>query len=180
MKTAAVDQGVDTEKADRQFLGTAGTYYVMAELAFQNIHASCTFGNAPYVDILASAPDGSRTLAIQVKTAFNAVRRRGRGEERKPDHLEWPIGRKIAQIASPSLFLALVDAKKCKGAPDIYVVPSTFIRDHFEGRLEELKWVRLHIGLKEMDRFKNNWTLVREALGYEPVGSPDTTEQQDD
>jgi|HubBroStandDraft_2_1064218.scaffolds.fasta_scaffold2089818_2 hypothetical protein len=65
-----------------QFISTAGTYLVMSKLAINEIHASCTHGNAPNVDILACSADGSKSIAIQVKTASDAKRLRGRGAEK--------------------------------------------------------------------------------------------------
>jgi hypothetical protein len=56
-----------------QLLGTGDTYYVMAQLALRGFHASCTFGNAPYVDVLVSTPDGHTTLSIQVKPKIEKV-----------------------------------------------------------------------------------------------------------
>ena len=58
------------------FISAAGTYLVMSKLAINEIHASCTFGNAPIVDIIACSSDGSKSISIQVKTAFKAKRTR--------------------------------------------------------------------------------------------------------
>ena len=61
-------------KKNNSLIGASGCFHVMSRLAYENIHASCTFGNAPVVDILASSVDGSKTISIQVKTA-NVARR---------------------------------------------------------------------------------------------------------
>jgi hypothetical protein len=63
-----------------QFIAAAGTYFVMSRLSMNEIHASCTFGNAPSVDILASSADGSKSISIQVKSAIYAQRWRGKGD----------------------------------------------------------------------------------------------------
>ena len=94
----------------------------MSHLALRGFHASCTFGNAPYVDVLVSAADGRRTLAIQVKTAFKATRERWQESERVPYELQWPLGRRAAKIAHPNIFFALVDLKELAATaiPDVY------------------------------------------------------------
>jgi hypothetical protein len=65
-----------------QFISAVGKYYVMSKLALNEIHASCTFGNAPNVEILASSANGAKSISIQVKTAEYAKRWRGRGDEK--------------------------------------------------------------------------------------------------
>ena len=56
-----------------QFVGSAGQYYVAYSLTVRGIHAAITVGNVPSVDLIASSFDGSKTLAVQVKTARRAV-----------------------------------------------------------------------------------------------------------
>jgi hypothetical protein len=74
------------------FAGTAGVFYVMYRLARLGIHASATQGNAAGVDIVASCPNGSRMLTIQVKTTMFATRQHGRGEMKIPWQLQFPMG----------------------------------------------------------------------------------------
>ena len=145
---------------DPQLLGTGGTYYVMSQLALQGFHASCTFGNAPYVDVLVSAADGRQTLAIQVKTAFKATR------GRVPYELQWPLGRRAAKIDHPNFFFALVDLKELAATaiPDVYIVPSAFVSSYCAPWVDEVKWVRLHIAYDAMQPFKNNWDSLHHAL----------------
>ena len=151
---------------DTQLLGTGGTYYVMSQLALHELHASCTFGNAPYVDVLVSAPDGSRTVAIQVKTALWATRDRGRGSDRKPFELQWPLGHKAARLSNPWFFFALVDLRGLQPdtIPDVYVVPSPFVAAYCAPWIDDVKWARLHIGVEEMEPYKNRWELITEAI----------------
>lgn len=149
-----------------QLLGTGGTYYVMAQLALRGFHASCTFGNAPYVDVLVSAPDGHTTLSVQVKTALRATRYRGRGENRRAYELQWPIGYKAATTSNDNLFFAFVDlfGLEADTVPDVYVVPSEFVKSYCAPWVEEVKWVRLHIPHEQFQCFRNNWEDLSEAL----------------
>ena len=83
--------------------GTAGVYYVASQLSIRGFHAAVTHGNAPYVDILLAQPDGSASLSLQVKTSIDALRTRGRGQNKLPDHYEWDVGPKSASHQHPDL-----------------------------------------------------------------------------
>lgn len=153
---------------DSALLGTAGTYYVMSQLAIRGFHASCTFGNAPTVDILVSAADGSRTLAIQVKTAFDAIRYRGRGKAREPHHLEFTLGRRLAKTKQENLVVAFVDMRGVAPGemPDVYLVPSRVIFNHCKDWVDDTGWVRFHTtDMEQLLPFKNNWKSIAAKLG---------------
>ena len=115
---------------DKQLIGAAGTYFVMSELSSRGFHASCTFGNAPHVDILVSSPDGACSIAVQVKTTEWAKRYSGtRKQGKKMIQLQWYLGRKAAKANLRGLFIVFVDFDKWSAEPktDCYVVPSAFI-----------------------------------------------------
>jgi hypothetical protein len=150
---------------DNQFISAAGTYFVMSQLALNEIHASCTFGNAPSVDILASSADGGKSIAIQVKTALSAKRLRGRGEEKKPHHLEWNLGYKAAKMNKENLFFAFVDLDQdWDESPIVYIIPSKNIYDYCEKWVDNVSWVRFHPEIDEVEQFKENWNLIKQAL----------------
>jgi hypothetical protein len=113
-----------------------------------------------HVDVLVNAPDGSTTVLIQVKTAFYAIRERGRGAGRRPAELQWPLGHKAAKLSNPNYFFALVDLKGLNPGtvPDVYLVPSPFVASYCAPWLE-VKWLRLHISIKDMEPYKNRWDL---------------------
>jgi hypothetical protein len=149
-----------------QLTGTGGTYYVMAQLALRGYHASCTFGNAPFVDILVAAPDGAKSVSLQVKTATDARRWRGRGEAAVVKELQWTLGHRLAKHARPGLFYAFVDLKDLEEGevPDVYVVPSAWVKTFCAPWVDSAKWARLHVRPEDMEPFKNNWTQLKEAL----------------
>jgi len=149
-----------------QLVGTAGTYYVMAQLAYQGFHAACTLGNAPSVDILVASEDGEHSLCLQVKATTRATRMRGRGENKAPVQLQWALGHRAAKLNSDSLFFAFVDMKDfaVPGIPDVYVVPSGYVYKHCEQWVDQVKWVRFHVDIGEMEQFKNNWNLLKRRL----------------
>lgn len=148
-----------------QFIATAGTYHVMSKLSIKGVHASCTFGNATNVDILASSEDGSKLISIQVKTAIEAKGTRGRGEERKLHHLEFNLGHKAAKANFENLFFAFVDLDyDYEQIPVVYIIPSKFIYEYHKDWVDDIKWARFHIKIEEITPFRENWELIKSAL----------------
>ena len=150
-----------------EFISTAGTYFVMSKLAINEIHASCTFGNAPIVDILACSADGSKSISIQVKTAENAKRTRGRGKEKKLDHVEFNLGHKAAKYNSENLFFAFVDLDQDWSevpTPTVYIIPSNFIFEYHKDWSDAVSWLRFHPKVEEIEKYKDNWDILKTAL----------------
>ena len=150
--------------------GVAGEYYVAFQLSARGFIVAMPRDGSPTVDILACNEDGSRTIAIQVKTTAEAERTRGRGDEKVLDHLEFPLGKASAQRSSDLLFAFVdlhndkenIDAKSPDA--DVYFVPSTIVRDACSDWLEKVKWLRWHQSIEMMAPYKNNWKLVEDRL----------------
>lgn len=151
-------------KRPAMLTGTAGVYYVAYQLAARGFHAAVTYGNAPSVDLLAGFLDGAATLSLQVKTASRALRTRGRGKNKKPDHYEWDVGPKSARLARPDLVFAFVDLNPPSGQPpDVFIIPSQVISDHFS-RFESSKRWRYHPKVERIEEYKNNWDILSSYL----------------
>lgn len=119
------------------------------------------------VDVLVSHAEGTRTLAIQVKTTEWAMRLKGRGQDKVPHQIQFPLGYKAAKINNPNLIFAFVDLRGLLDdglAPDVYLVPADYVCRHCADWVDDAKMVRLHIGLTDMEPFKNAWELVLTAL----------------
>jgi len=153
--------------------GTAGVYHVASQLAAHDFHAAVTYGNAPSVDILVGRIDGSTSLSLQVKASHWALRTRGRGENKKPDHYEWDVGKRSAMQHRPDLFFAFVDLKIGSGQlPDVFIIPSKSVYDWFQGVItkrfggdpSKLKRWRFHPRVKSIDEYRNNWDILRDSL----------------
>ena len=79
-------------------IGNAGEYYVCAELCKQNILALITPKNNPLFDIVATDPEGNRSVHIQVKT-MSTTNKQG-----------WKLGVDITKKKNnPKLFVVLVN-----------------------------------------------------------------------
>jgi hypothetical protein len=165
----------------RIFTGTAGVYYVMYQLAARGFHASSTMGNAPYLDILVSSEDGDRSLAIQVKTTEHALRCRGRGDQRKPHHLEFALGHKAAKVNRPGVLFAFVDlAVWSDKQVVVYLVPSPKVHDFCAGWADGATMVRFHPSVEWMAPYREAWEMVAAVVGDPPVVAAEPPAEAED
>jgi hypothetical protein len=106
----------------KNMVATAGEHYVCAELCRRNILALLTPKNNPLFDVLASDPEGRRTVAIQVKTMSL---RNDQG---------WKVGVDLSiKRHNPNLFVVLVNMRP-DGSNDFYV----YEHDSISDRLDQL------------------------------------------
>lgn len=149
--------------------GNAGEYFVCSELSKLNILPLITPKNNPLFDIIATNADGSKYVAIQVKTM-------GLNNEQG-----WKINKQIAvKKNNPNLFLALVNLKT-KAQNEFYI----FQYDDFVDKVEKVyqdyitqphkksglqkaevnfRWFD-HKNFTEADNFrKNDWRLILDKL----------------
>ena len=59
---------VENRRAAYNITGVAGEYFIAAELSRRGWITTMTLKNTPNIDVIATTPDGLRTLNIQVKT----------------------------------------------------------------------------------------------------------------
>ncbi|MGH7627285.1 MAG: hypothetical protein ACREOJ_18460 [Gemmatimonadaceae bacterium] len=97
--------------------GVAGEYYVAAELSRHGYVASITLRNTRGIDILASNPDATSAVGIQVKTRQGATS-------------DWVLDQSIeTEDMAANLFFVFV--RLVPGVPPKYhVVPRSVVRDY--------------------------------------------------
>ena len=153
------------EKYSHQLTGVAGVHFVAARLSYLGFHAVPTTRNVRGPDLLVSNNDGSKGVSVQVKTTAWAMRTRGRGDQKKPHHLEWDIGWSSAKIKSVRLIFALVDLKDFEDLPDVFLVPSRVIYEYFEeGDPKTWRRARYHPEIEEIEQYKNRWDTLTKKL----------------
>lgn len=156
------------ERISGQLTGVAGVHFVASYLSFLGFHAVPTTRNVRGPDLLVSSLDGFKSLTLQVKTTMWASRTRGRGESKKPHHLEWDVGWSSARLNNPNLWFAFVNLKEFFELPDTFIVPSKVVFAYFEGGDPEVwKRARYHPLLEEVAQYKNGWEQLKEALRNE-------------
>lgn len=165
MTTKKTSADKNEERTSGQLTGVAGVHFVASYLSFLGFHAVPTTRNVRGPDLLVSSLDGFKSLTLQVKTTMWASRTRGRGELKKPHHLEWEIGWSSAKLNNPNVWFALVDLKEFQELPDTFIVPSKVVFAYFEGGDPET-WIRArwHPLLEEAAPYKNGWEQLKQAL----------------
>jgi hypothetical protein len=154
--------------AANNLVGTAGEYYVCAELCRLGYLALLTPKNNPLFDVVVTNPNGIRSVSVQVKT------RSGHNKQ------GWKLGTDITTARGPSgMFVALVNLVS-DGPPEFYIyeyaVLSRRVSAVYEAYMAKPKRdgsARQEVGFRwfndvsfiEDDRQrKNNWSPSIRAL----------------
>ena len=149
-------------------VGSAGEYYVCADLCRQGILAVLTPKNNPIFDVIASAADGTKSVTIQVKT---------RSVENK---LGWKFGADITNSKeAKGQFVVLVNLHE-KLLPDFYVYQPeelatrvSALYDIYISKPKKDGAPRKDVAFRWFDEVsfntedharKNDWSKIRNAL----------------
>ncbi|KAA1257154.1 hypothetical protein LF1_55540 [Rubripirellula obstinata] len=138
--------------------------YMLSTLGFI---AALVREGAPTIDILASNLHASRTIGIQVKTTASAMRTRGRGKNKVPHELQFPLGHKAVEHANPGHVFCFVDllGQSDNLRPDVYIVPASIVTKHYEGQdIRKHSYFRLHWPVSKMLAFQNDWSPIVDLL----------------
>lgn len=143
--------------------GVSGEYFVAGELSRRGWIATLTLKNTPNIDILATTPDGSRTINVQVKS-------RSMGNKQG-----WIMNKSIeSELNGSNFYIVFVDLKELNEKPDYYIVPrKEFSKWVAEGHLQWLSTpgrsgqehndspirVLREIDLHFFDKYHNNWNI---------------------
>jgi len=102
----------ENRRAINNITGVAGEYFVAAELSRRGWIAAMTIKNTPNIDVMATTPDGKRTLNIQVKTR-SIGNRQG-----------WIMSKGIEKIMpGNNFYIAFVDLVGHGEKPDYFLIP---------------------------------------------------------
>ena len=105
--------------------GVAGEYFVAAELSRRGYVASLTLRNTRGIDILASNPDATKSVGIQVKANSG-------------NKTHWLLSHKAESDAAENLYYIFVNLNGTD-VPGYYVVPRAVVAKYI--REEHQKWL---------------------------------------
>jgi hypothetical protein len=161
-----------TTRTANNLVGTAGEYYVCAELCRMGYLALLTPKNNPLFDVVATNVDGTVSVSIQVKT-------------RSVDNTQgWKLGNQISPTDTPGVpFIVLVNLHKDK-LPDFYVYRyfefASRVSEVFQNYIAKPKrtgeprkdpgfrWFD-EVNFSDADRSRmNNWQPIINALEGQP------------
>jgi len=91
-------------------IGLTGEYFVCAELSSRDVVAVLAPKNNPEIDVIATAPDGSKFANIQVKT-MSLANKQG-----------WKLNKNIEnKVGSKNFYVVLVNLVGISKMPDFYI-----------------------------------------------------------
>jgi len=154
--------------AANNLVGTAGEYYVCAELCRQGYLALLTPKNNPLFDVVVTSPDGTRSVSVQVKT---------RSEHNKQG---WKFGTDItSEKGAPGMFVVLVKLIT-DTAPEFYIYEYSVLSQRvltvytaYMAKPKRDGSTRKEVGFRWFDdvshieddvQRKNNWSPIIRAL----------------
>ena len=157
--------------SSNNLVGIAGEYYVCAELCRRGYLALLTPKNNPLFDVIASTPDGSKTVSIQVKT--RSIRNKQ----------GWKLGKDITtKKGNPDLFIVLVNLEE-GGLSEFYVyeydVLADVVQKNYTVYLEQPKrdgskrkevgfrWHDIKLFTNDDRRRKDNWRPIEMKLAQQ-------------
>ena len=157
-----------SSRSQLNLVGTAGEYFVCAELCRIGFLALLTPKNNPLFDVVVTSDDGRISVPIQVKT---------RSIHNK---LGWKLGAKFCEVDFPSNMLVALVNLTDTAAPDFYIYRYSELaervntvyknymnvpkRDGTQRKEVAFRWFD-EVNFTDVDRArKNNWTPVLQAL----------------
>ena len=154
---------VENRRAAYNITGVAGEYFIAAELSRRGWIATMTLKNTPNIDVIATTPDGLRTLNIQVKTRSTGNRQ------------GWILNKGIETlVSSDNFYIAFVDLKGKDEKPDYFLIPKNLFAKWIAKRHQD--WLvtpgrlgRAHVDnpirafdrpqFNVFERYHNNWDI---------------------
>ena len=143
--------------------GVSGEYFVAAELSRRGWVAVLTLKNTPNIDLIATTPNGERTINIQVKTR-SVGNRQG-----------WILNKSIEEtVPGDNFYIAFVDLKGIDSMPDYYLIPKNLFAEWIaKGHRDWLavpgRHGRAHVDnpirqfakpqFETFERYHNNWDI---------------------
>jgi len=154
---------VENRRSSYGITGVSGEYFIAAELSRRGWIAVLTLKNTPNIDLIASTPDGKRTINVQVKTR-SVGNRQG-----------WILNESIETIVpGKNFYIAFVDLKGIDSQPDYYIIPRNLFAKWIAKRHQEWlarpgKHGKAHVDnpirafdkpqFQEFEKYHNNWKI---------------------
>jgi hypothetical protein len=156
---------------ESHFTSAAGVSYVtyrLSLLGFLPAPVRCLGRN---FDLLASNRDGTRAVALHVRTSPNA-RKSEAGDSLA---LQFPLSPRIVDSAADTAIFCFVDLRLTQAPeiPDVYIVPAKHVKEEYAGvYIRRYSYFRHHRSPAAMECFRNNWRPLLEALSPSDSNPP--------
>ena len=153
---------------DKNQIGLAGEFYVLAQLAQRGFIGTLTLGHTKGIDILVSDSRFKTLFRVEVKTT-----------RRKPHHEHlfgkskfygWPMSEKHESIRDDRLFYCFVCLGAIDELPKFFIVPSKHVASYVrkqhkqwlasrEAKVEVTTMRRFRIEVTDPNGYQDNWKV---------------------
>src|SRR2546423_1367493 len=118
---------------EAQMAAIAGEHLVAHKIAMLGFIPTLLRQRVGGIDLLVSAEHGEKTVAIQVKSAFDAMQEKPGPGSADAFHLQFPLGQRAIASQTQTMFFCFVDLRRQNPAstPDVYVVPAAVLRKEY-------------------------------------------------
>lgn len=151
-----------------QIAAIAGEHLVAHKIAMLGLVPTLVGQRLRNVDLLVSSDTTPRTLAIQIKSAFHAIRESANAGPDRPEYdLRFPMSRRAITSSSETAFFCFVDLKRLNPAaiPDVYILPAQALRDELENtHFRKYSQLYFERPWQVLQPFRNNWEAIARAL----------------
>jgi hypothetical protein len=119
---------MSVEKICTPIKGAIGEFYVASFLSALNLVVALPRGGVPSSDLLVTTANGSKTISLQIKTAFTPFNR----SKKYGDYWAWDVSSKAKDNRSELLwyvFVSLNNWPHGDKSPDLFFVPAEKVSD---------------------------------------------------
>lgn len=150
------------DSSDKNLVGLAGEFHVLAQLAERGIVGALTLGHTKSVDILAHNPRTAAIMKVEVKTT-----REGPGPAKlwhEEPAYSWSMSEKHESITDKNLVYCFVHLAGPGNQPDIFVVPARAVAKYV--KWEHHTWRKAGRGTGGPNPMRRFRIEVSDPLGY--------------
>jgi hypothetical protein len=150
-------------KMNKNTIGIAGEFYVLAQLAQRELVAALTLSNTKGIDILVSNASLNRLYRVEVKTTEGAPTRESLFSEEPV--FSWAMSEKHEAIDDPALFFCFVVLHDTETLPRFFIVPSSYVAQYV--REQHQYWLRTRLTAVADTTMRRFRIRTSDPLGFE-------------
>jgi hypothetical protein len=148
---------------DKNQIGLAGEYYVLAQLTAQGLIATLTLGHTKGIDIIVTNQDINQLFKVEVKTTINPPRREKLFHKNNQSY-HWPMSEKHETLKDNKLIYCFVYIENVTELPKFFLVPSKEVARYV--KWEHNHWLKSRKNEVQSTTMRNFRIEVNDPKGY--------------
>jgi len=159
-----------SSRLDKNQVGLAGEFYVLAQLSARGFIGTLTLGNTKGVDILVTKQSSEKLYKVEVKTTLNQPKIEKLFS--KNANYNWTMSRKHEEIIESNLIYCFVYIQCLEQLPIFFLVPSQKVAKYVKWQHEywlstrmravkDTNMRKFRIPIDDPDNFRDNWEIFQ-------------------